>query len=389
MKIVHVCLCGSFGEEYAYQDNLLPKYHRRLGHEVTIIAPTYGTINPTNGHLKEEPFGTKFLAEGVKLIRLRPVLPQAINKRLHLFRGLYKELESENPELIFVHGLDSLSYLAVNHYWNKHKDVCVVFDNHSDFNNSYHSKLSWLWLKFVNNPLVTRPSLKYCQVYYGVTPARCSFLKEAFDIPQERIKLLPFGADDDSLRNDLRDKHRVEVRQTFGISSDDFLIVTGGKIDKRKNIHILADAISRLKNPKIKLLVFGEVSSDLKSFFDNLDSSNILCIGWIPSDAVYQYFHAADLVFFPGLHSVMWEQAVASRIPCVFTKIEGFEHVNYNGNAILLDTISVDSIQQVVVELFHDSHKYQEMKVSADSEESERFVYSKIAKQVLDDIRVL
>ena len=70
MKIVHVCLCGTFGEDYAYQDNLLPKYHRKLGHDVTIIAPIYCKINTQTGEEELAPLGIKYLSDGIKLILL-------------------------------------------------------------------------------------------------------------------------------------------------------------------------------------------------------------------------------------------------------------------------------------------------------------------------------
>lgn len=38
MKIVHICVTGIWGEQYAYQENLLPRYHRKMGHDVTIVA---------------------------------------------------------------------------------------------------------------------------------------------------------------------------------------------------------------------------------------------------------------------------------------------------------------------------------------------------------------
>ena len=53
MKIVHLCLCGLFGEKYAYQDNLLTKYHKKMGNEVTIIAPTASKFTSNGGVVNE------------------------------------------------------------------------------------------------------------------------------------------------------------------------------------------------------------------------------------------------------------------------------------------------------------------------------------------------
>lgn len=41
MRIVHACLSNNFFcKDFAYQDNLLPKYHSKLCHEAYIIATT-------------------------------------------------------------------------------------------------------------------------------------------------------------------------------------------------------------------------------------------------------------------------------------------------------------------------------------------------------------
>ena len=38
MKIVHLCMAGPYTQGYSYQDNILPKYHAKLGFDVTILT---------------------------------------------------------------------------------------------------------------------------------------------------------------------------------------------------------------------------------------------------------------------------------------------------------------------------------------------------------------
>ena len=40
MKIVHLCLASFFPDNYSYQENLLPKFHKELGYDVEVIAST-------------------------------------------------------------------------------------------------------------------------------------------------------------------------------------------------------------------------------------------------------------------------------------------------------------------------------------------------------------
>ncbi len=40
MKILHVCLACFYIDGYSYQENMLPKFHKKMGYEVEIIAST-------------------------------------------------------------------------------------------------------------------------------------------------------------------------------------------------------------------------------------------------------------------------------------------------------------------------------------------------------------
>lgn len=387
MNIVHVCIGGPFSEKYAYQDNLLPEYQRRLGHKLTIIAPTYSEFDKKTGKLKCEQVGESFLKSGIRLIRLKPCLPDSINSHIHVFYGLGKAINKIDPDLIYVHGVFSLNYRFFYGYKKSHPNVRIVCDNHADFNNSCKTKASYIYCKYIARNFVTKKLVKISDTFYGVTPARCDFLHEMFGVPVNKISLLPLGASDDDMHIENKEIIRQRVRNEYHIEDKDFLIVTGGKIDPIKNIHILAEAVSRSKYDNLKILIFGSIREDLKETFDRLKSDRIQYIGWVPSNEVYRYFYAADAVVFPGLHSVLWEQAVASQVPCAFSKIKGFEHVDIGGNCIFLEQKTVEYYQGIVEKFYTDNVLYNTMKEKAQSDKSKQFLYSRIAKKVLDDLK--
>ena len=47
MKIVNICLAGSYNYGWGYQDNLIAKYQQKLNNDVTIITSRF--INEKNG----------------------------------------------------------------------------------------------------------------------------------------------------------------------------------------------------------------------------------------------------------------------------------------------------------------------------------------------------
>lgn len=384
MKIVHLCLCSIINEDYAYQDNLLTKYHKKMGHDVTIIAPTYSKYDK-NGNVVEEGAGTYVWKNGVKVIRIKPLLPNKINRHFFLFQNIESFLLDLKPDFIFVHCLLSLNYRSLLNVHKKMPKIKFAFDNHTDFFNSNHNALSKYYKKWVLKPFVARPLQSLSNYFYGVTPSRCKFLEDELGIKKDKVKLLVMGADDDNLQFDSRYIIREKIRTEYHINNDDFLIVTGGKIDKKKNIHTLLQAVHEIKNPRVKIIFFGSISDDLKEMISSLISSNIIYLGWIKSDEVYKYFYAADLVAFPGLHSVLWEQALATQTPCVFSRLPGFEHVNYNDNCMFFETSNIEDYKKTIQQLVENDALYKRLKENSATEKSMQFMYSNIASKVITD----
>lgn len=384
MKIVHVCITGIWGEQYAYQENLLPHYQRIMSNEVTIIAPVYSSYR--DGIPAESPSGVSYLNDGTKLIRLNPLLKSyKIDSHLHLVKGLADTIADERPDLLFAHDLSSFNYLCLPRLKKMLPKMKIVFDNHIDTVNSLHHFSTRFLHKTIYRHLLVPQLSKVSEVFYGVTPSRCDFLRDVYGIPENKIRLLVMGADDEKMHLDEKQKLREEVRTRYGVCDLDFLVVTGGKIDLQKNAHVLAQAVGELA-ANVKLLIFGSISQDIAEYLKTLNSDKIILTGWISSDDVYRYFYAADLVVFPGLHSVLWEQAVASRMPCAFAKIAGFEHVSINGNCILMDGNNVGLYKEMLLSLINGSEKYRALKTNADTALSEMFLYGRIAKKVIDEI---
>lgn len=380
MKIVHIAPNSPYNDYWGYQDNLLPKYQRKLGHDVTVIITNK---MHENGKIVEIPPTSYELDDGVKIVRLR--YKQYIHPTV---TGVFSNLDVFNllnkiqPDFIFYHGLVSYTIIGVIKYMKKNPKCRMVEDNHMDYNignktNTLKEKVIRSWLRFLN-----RKSIKYVTKVYGVTPWRKQYAEDYFKIPTYKTDLLIMGADDEKMHIEKKMDLRKEVRDEYKINPDDFLIVTGGKIDKNKKIDVLMQACKELSN--VKLLIFGKVESDVHNKFDELKKSkNIIYIGWIKSDEVYKYFYAADLVFFPGQHSVLWEQACASKVPCVFEKWEGMEHVNNGGNSDFIYPVNVEKAKEKINELMY-TDKYYRMKQIAMTEKTDIYLYSKIAEKSLE-----
>jgi 1,2-diacylglycerol 3-alpha-glucosyltransferase len=382
MKVLHVCLASFYIDNYSYQENMLPKYHKKLGIEVEILASLVSFDKNGNSCLLER--GSVYRNEfDIPVTRLE-YKNSIIGKRLRQYKGTYNAIVKAKPDIIFIHGCQFVDIEHIVKYVKENPEIKVYVDNHADFSNSATNWLSkyvlhkmiWKYCAHLINPFTNK--------FYGVLPARVDFLRDVYKLPIEKIELLLMGADDDKVKevksnNDVRNS----IRAKYNVNNDDFLIVTGGKVDQaKKQILLLMKAVKELDRSNVKLIVFGSVIEELQSELKSLcDDQKIQYIGWIKSEESYRYFASADLAVFPGRHSVLWEQVVGMGVPCIFKYWDGTTHVDVGGNCKFLYDDSVGEIKSNINDILNDEKLYDNMITSARNNGMRIFSYHNIANK--------
>lgn len=385
MKIVHLCLACFFPDNYSYQENLLPKFHKEFGYKVEVLASlmTFDE-NGKPTHIKK---GCSYINENdINVVRLDYKRPIKLYRKLKRYTGTYEALEKMNPDVLFIHGCQFMDMDIVIKYLKSHSDVCVFVDSHADFSNSATNIVSKIFLHKIFWRHTAKMIEPFATKFYGVLPARVDFLKNVYKLPPEKCELLVMGADDDLVEKSAEPHVRKSIRAEHNISEEDFLIVTGGKIDLfKKQTLLLMEAVKQMKNPKVKLLVFGSVVPELKEEVVTLcDGNRIQYIGWIQSKESYDYFAAADLVVFPGRHSVFWEQVAAQGIPMICKYWDGTTHVDLGGNVKFLYKDSAEEIKYQIEYLVENQQEYEHMKQIAVERGMKEFSYRDIAKRAIE-----
>ena len=219
----------------------------------------------------------------------------------------------------------------------------------------------------------------YLTKVYGVTPMRCRFLREMYDINPSLIEFLPMGVDDEAIPEN-RSEVRTMIRKELGIAEDDVMVMTGGKIELRKNTHYLYEAIEKINNPRLHLVVCGTFTPSMTFLKEKMSAkANIHLLGWCNAERVMNVMVASDFVCFPGTHSTLWEQSVGVGLPGIFKFWDEIDHVNVNGNCIFVQGDDVDEIVSAINKL-SDKETYLSYK-SLSEEASKAFLYSDIAKR--------
>ena len=379
MKIVHLCISNFFIDNYSYQENMLTKYHVKMGHEVTVIASLVSFNKGWKPCLLPSP-SVRMDDNGYKVIRLAYKEPLKLNRTLRRYENFYDTLAAEKPDVIFTHGVAMAEVNTLVRYLRKNPHVKLYGDHHGDYINSATN----FWSKHVLHKIIWRHYAKKLEPYltkcYGVTPMRCRFLKEMYHLNPDIIEFLPMGVDDEAIPEN-REEVRDSIRRELGVPEDAFLIMTGGKIDQRKNTHVLLEAIKRIDNPNLHLVICGVLAPEMEYLKEQFDS-RIHYLGWCNAQRVMDCMVASDMACFPGTHSTLWEQAVGVGLPAVLKRWDEMTHMDVNGNCVFVKGEDVDELQQVIENMLSDDF-YGKQKSKAEVAATS-FLYSDIAKKAIE-----
>lgn len=384
MKILHLCLSCFYIDNYSYQENMLPKYHKLMGFDVAVIASLVSFDK--NGNLCLLETAKQYICrDGYGVTRLDYKKPlKLFNRILRRYEKFYYFLERENPAIIFIHGCQFWDINQVVRYIKLHRNIKVYVDNHADFVNSATNWISRNILHKIIWKHCAKSIEPYTDKFYGVTPRRCDFLKNVYNVPSNKIELLVLGADDEKIKFNKKDQIRQSIRKSLAISEKDFVIISGGKIDERKNLHLLMAAVNELKHEHAVLIIFGTSNDQMRKAIEDLSKSvRIRNIGWVESEKVYDYFLASDLVVFPGTHSVLWEQSIGTGIPGIFKFWKGMEHIDLGGNCKYLYTDQVTEIKSVLEYILDNQVEYLKMKKCTEEIGIAKFSYREISRRAI------
>lgn len=178
---------------------------------------------------------------------------------------------------------------------------------------------------------------------------------------------------------------RELIRKQLNIASEQKVIIFTGRISKEKGVDILLDAIEKLENDVVVIIV-GSLShgdSDQDEFVKSIErraralKQKIIFTGYVPQEKIAQYYNGADIAVLPSI----WEEpagltmveAMACETPVITTNSGGIPEYS-NGHSILLtvDEDLANTIAQNINELF-------EGKIFIDTKSAGRYV-----KQMFD-----
>ena len=201
-------------------------------------------------------------------------------------------------------------------------------------------------------------------------------IKNKLNINDDKVIKLENCVDTDKFKIKLNDKEKLELKKRFSIQKNDKVLLFTGRFTREKGIKELLQAVSRIDDKNIKLLIVGsfffgtdiknKFEEEIKEYVDNI-KDRVVFTGYIPYDEINKVYAIADIAVIPS----MWEdpapltiiEAMASGLPIITTNSGGIPEYAKNGCAIILDKNSeiIDKLKVAIINLLKDNKRLKEM----------------------------
>jgi UDP-glucose:(heptosyl)LPS alpha-1,3-glucosyltransferase len=188
--------------------------------------------------------------------------------------------------------------------------------------------------RFFLNPLhywtFTIEKFNYKKRKYKKIIAISEFIKRHlihyYGLPGEDIVVIHHGVDLEEFTPSKKGIYRSDIRRGLGISEDDLLLVFTGKEFRRKGLLYVFEALSEIKDKKVKLLVIGAGEiGQFKNIALKLGiEKDIVFLGHSPE--VAKYYAASDAFVFPSTFDAFGMvvlEAMACGLPVIVSPTAG------------------------------------------------------------------
>lgn len=377
MKIVHIS--ENYIEGWGYQENLLPLYQKRAGHDVVVISDNEHLKYVQNQELADKIIkqGTEYMYDGVKIYKIKTYLNTSSTS--FFCRGLYKILEREQPDMIFHHNVNTSTLPVAVRYKRYHPEVRLYADNHADWINESKNRI---WHKVFYDTLIPWQVMRLgdsVNYYIGVSPLRCQYLNKVFHVPERKIKFLPIGCDTVGAEQVIMS--RDELRKQYQIKDNAIVVVSGGKLDRTKGTLALINTCDHLHEqiPELHLVLFGRIDKEITEVARQKEW--ITLEGWCDRKQTLSLLKMADVACWPWLHTTLIEDSIACGIPLVVKMSDNVSHFAKEQAGVFMEKGDVNELEKAILDVNNHFDVYSQNAMNA----QKKFSYATLIKCLEDE----
>jgi phosphatidyl-myo-inositol dimannoside synthase len=139
-------------------------------------------------------------------------------------------------------------------------------------------------------------TLKNCDKIFTISKSSQNLIAQAYNLDDYHFTIIPPGPDLEIINS-----KPVDIRSSYGLEESDFVILTVGRLIKRKGVDDLIKAISLINDSSVKLMIVGEgeESNNLKNLVSELNlDTRVIFAGRV--DRVADYYYSCDVFSMPS-----------------------------------------------------------------------------------------
>jgi spore coat protein SA len=193
--------------------------------------------------------------------------------------------------------------------------------------------------------------------------------------------------DDDAFHEVLCHEEKLKLRKELGFFPTDFIVLFCGRIIKVKGVKELINAVIKIPNQAVKLMIIGSINFEGKensSYLKEIGklvhnwADRIIATGYVKNTCIYKYYQIADIMVVPSL----WEEAfglvvlegMTCGLPLIVTNSGGMSELVGPQSAITVerDTNLVNNLSAKIEYLYH-SEEQRILMARACKEEAKKF----------------
>lgn len=333
----------------------------RLGHQVTVFAPTYEN--------QEEESGVFRYATLRKDIMGGIVLPNPFDRRIE------QEFRKQKFDIIHVHHPMLIGKTAV--HLAKKYHIPLVFTYHTRYEQYLcyvkpiqllekralkGKRLSRMLLSYIQEKIVPsylRSFIRHCDYVLAPTEGLREYLHNTCHVEYDKLGLLPTGLDRQSFSASEEEAGRVrEKYQAEKIP----LLLSVSRMAHEKNILFLLESIARLKalyQKPFRVLLAGD-GPDREAYEHRLAALNlteeVVFVGEVENSRLAPYFKAADAFIFTSkteTQGIVILEAFAGGTPVYALDATGVRDLVKEGVNGYLSPENVDSYASILLNLLN------------------------------------
>ncbi|MEM2180845.1 MAG: glycosyltransferase family 4 protein [Nitrososphaeria archaeon] len=366
-----------FDPDKGYLEYYLARELTELGHEVYIF--TFGW---------NKTLSTIMLKEGFQVISI-PYIGMINGYHIPGPRGvayIIEFIKKEKPDIIHCQPLYSpLSLVFISFRWlSKYRVVGSLITGEYLVNSVVKNLLYILVKILVEHYLKNKVAL-----FFSKSGELKKVLLRLFNIPSQKIDVIPLGADPKLFKFDM--VARRKVRSLLGLSDEDIVVVYSGKIILSKELDVLINAIAPIikKNSKVKLLIIGKGDmlyiKYLKELCFNLGIlNNVIFHQWVHRTKLPEIYSASDIAVWPGMPSISIVEAASVGLPVIIKRSPIEKYAIEYENGFAFEKGNVNELNKYLEVLISDKELRREMSHKSRLLVEQKLNWKNIATQYLE-----